>query len=53
MDENFYHITEEDLLPILEVRVLDSTKKTSFRVRQLTRFPVAKAIAGKTFSGFS
>ena len=45
MDEIFYDITEEDLLPILEVRVLDSTKKTGFRVRRLARFPVAETIA--------
>ena len=33
---------EEDLVPVLEVRILDDTKKSSFRVRRLTNFPIAE-----------
>ena len=40
----FDDIDEQDMLPILEVRVLDATKKTSFRVRRLTNFPVAETM---------
>ncbi len=34
----------EDVLPVLEVRILDVLKKTSFRVRQLTNFPAAETV---------
>ena len=40
----FDDIDEQDMLPVLEVRVLDATKKTSFRVRRLTNFPVAETM---------
>ena len=42
MDETFDLNDEQDIFPVLEVRVLDKTKKTSFRVRRLTNFPVAE-----------
>ena len=35
---------EEDIVPVLEVRILDETKKSSFRVRRLTNFPIAENI---------
>ena len=35
---------EEDMVPVLEVRILDDTKKSSFRVRRLTNFPIAENI---------
>jgi hypothetical protein len=35
---------EEDVLPVLEVRVVDATKKPSFRVRRLTNFPPAETV---------
>ena len=35
---------EEDMVPVLEVRILDETKKSSFRVRRLTNFPIAENI---------
>ena len=34
-----------ETLPILDIRVLDLTRKSSFRVRQLKKFPVVKTIA--------
>ena len=42
MDEAFDLNDERDILPILEVRVLDEARKSSFRVRRLTHFPVAE-----------
>ena len=44
MDETFDLSDEQDILPVLEVRVLNETKKTSYRVRRLTNFPVAENI---------
>ena len=44
MDETFDLSDEQDILPVLEVRVLNETKKKSYRVRQLTNFPVAENI---------
>lgn len=44
MDETFDDNDEQDMLPVLEVRVLDATKKTSYRVRQLTNFPITETI---------
>ena len=41
-DDNIFE--EHDILPVLEVRVLDATKKTRFRVRRLTNFPVAETM---------
>ena len=35
---------EQDMLPVLEVRVLDATKKTSHRMRPLTNFPTAESV---------
>lgn len=35
---------EVDVIPVLEVRVLDATKKTSYRVRRLTNFPSAETV---------
>ena len=33
---------EDDLLPILEVRVLDMNRKSNFQVRKLTEFPIVE-----------
>ena len=33
-----------EFLPILDIRVLDPVRKSSFRVRKLTKFPVLKTI---------
>ena len=41
-DDNIFE--EHDILPVLEVRVLDATKKTRFRVRRLTNFPIAETM---------
>ena len=35
---------QEDLLPVLEVRILDSKRKSSFKVRRLTDFPIAESM---------
>ena len=35
---------EQDMLPVLEVRVLDATKKTSHWMRPLTNFPIAESV---------
>ena len=35
---------ELDIILVLEVRVLDKTKKNSFRVRRLTNFPTAETL---------
>lgn len=32
------------MVPVLEIRVLDTTKKSSFQVRRLTNFPIAENI---------
>ena len=42
MIETLDNVFEQDSLPVLEVRVLDVTKKNSFRVRRLTHFPIAE-----------
>ncbi len=34
----------EDVLPVLEVRILDVLKNPSFRVRRLTNFPAAETV---------
>ena len=44
MDESFHDIDELDMLPVLDVRVLDETKKSKFRVRRLTNFPLAETL---------
>ncbi|XP_028417255.1 uncharacterized protein LOC114541658 [Dendronephthya gigantea] len=36
--------TAPEIIPFLDIRVLDSVRKSSFRVRQLTQFPVVKTI---------
>ena len=35
---------QEDTVPVLEVHILDETKKSSFRVTRLTNFPTAENI---------
>ena len=44
MDESLHDIDEQDMLPVLDVRVLDDTKKSKFRVRRLTNFPLAETL---------
>ena len=44
MAETFDNVFDQDMLPVLEVRVLDVTKKNSFRVRRLTNFPIAESL---------
>ena len=34
-----------EFLPIVDIRVLDPVRKSSFRVRQLTKFPIVKTMA--------
>ena len=40
----FSDFEEPDSIPVLEVRVLDAAKKTSYRVRRLTNFPTAETV---------
>lgn len=35
---------EQVMLSVLEVRVLDATRKTSHRLRRLTNFPIAETV---------
>ena len=42
LDETSNLYDEQDIFPVFEVRVLDETKNTSFRVIRVTRFPVAE-----------
>ena len=35
---------DSDMLPVMEIRVSDIQKKTSFRVRRLKNFPVAETV---------
>ncbi|XP_028417959.1 uncharacterized protein LOC114542659 isoform X2 [Dendronephthya gigantea] len=42
MDSN---VESESVIPVLEVRVLDINKKTSFRLRRITEFPVNNTIS--------
>ena len=44
MAETLDIIDEQDMLPVLEVRVLDAHKKTSYRVRRLSQFPMAETV---------
>ena len=44
MAETLDNAFEEDMLPVLKVRVLDAIKKNSFRVRRLTNFPIAESL---------
>lgn len=46
MDEMFddKFSEEQDMLPVLKVRVLDCTKKSRIRVRRLTNFPIAETM---------
>ena len=44
MDESLHDIDEQDMLPVLDVWVLDETKKSKFRVRRLTNFPLAETL---------
>ncbi len=44
MEESLNDIDEQDMLPVLDVRVLDATKKSKFRVRRLINFPLAETM---------
>ena len=44
MAETLDDVFDQEMLPVLEVRVLDITKKNSFRVRRLTNFPIAESL---------
>ena len=44
MDESLHDIDEQDMLTVLDVWVLDETKKSKFRVRRLTNFPLAETL---------
>ena len=44
MAESLDVMNEDDVFPVLEVRVLDENKKTSYRVRRLSNFPIAENI---------
>ena len=46
MDEMFDDdiFEEQDMLPVLEVRVLDCTKRSRIRVRRLTNFPITETM---------
>ncbi len=44
MEESLNDIDEQDMLPVLDVRVLDGTKKSKFRVRRLINFPLAETM---------
>ena len=35
---------DSDMLPVMEIRISDAQKKTSFRVRRLKNFPVAETV---------
>lgn len=41
MTETF---SKQDTLPVLEVRVLDTTRKSSFRVRRLANLPIVHTL---------
>ena len=49
MEESLNDIVEQDMLPVLDVRVLDATKKSKFRVRRLINFPLEMKSALKIF----
>ncbi len=44
MAENLDVLDERDVLPVLEVRVLDKNRKSSFRLRRFTNFPAAETV---------
>ncbi len=44
MAENLEVLDEQDVLPVLEVRVLDKNRKSSFRLRRFTNFPAAETV---------
>ena len=44
MEESLNDIDKQDMLPVLDVRVLDATKKSKFRVRRLINFPLAETM---------
>jgi hypothetical protein len=44
MAENLDVLDEQDVLPVLEVRVLDKNRKSSFRLRRFTNFPAAETV---------
>ena len=49
MDEMFDDdiFEEQDMLPVLEVRILDCTKRSRIPVRRLTNFPIAETMDDK------
>ena len=44
MDDSIPDIDVQEALPVLDVRVLDATKKSKFRVRRLTQFPITETV---------
>ena len=44
MAENLDVLDEQDVLPVLEVRVLDKNRKSSFRLRRFTNFPAVETV---------